>query len=304
MNLHQLRCAVMVADELNFGRAARRLGLLPSALSRHVRLLEDQLGTLLFVRTTRHVALTNDGAAFIEEARALLLRADSLAERFRARGRNRAGALKVGVMDTAAAGLMPMLLKDLKNQGSRIAVELLEDKTIRLLPRLLSGRLHLVIGRPPAEADRRIDRLFLFHESAVVAVPARHRLAARSQITIADLAHEPMILPDRRARPHSHDLTIKLFEMAGFTPTIAQVAEEKQTIVNLVAARLGVAIVPRWTARMAVPGVRYLKLRQPKGQTVDMLPLAAMWLRGSADSARDEVVALLRTRMNCYGRTA
>ena len=79
-------------------------------------------------------------------------------------------------------------------------------------------------------------------------------------MSIKDLADEPLIVPDRRSRPHSHDLTIELFAEAGLQPRIAQIADEKQTIVNLVAAELGVAIVPRWTSRMATPGVRYIPL--------------------------------------------
>ena len=85
MDLHQLRCFVAAAEELHFGRAAQRLAMLPSALGRHIRLLEEDLGTRLMVRTTRNVALTDDGALLLEEARVLLAQADDLSSRFRAR---------------------------------------------------------------------------------------------------------------------------------------------------------------------------------------------------------------------------
>jgi Transcriptional regulator len=85
MDLHQLRCFVAVAEELHFGRAAHRLNMLPSALGRHIRLLEEDLGTRLLARTTRNVALTGDGAALLDEAPALLFQADSIAARFRSR---------------------------------------------------------------------------------------------------------------------------------------------------------------------------------------------------------------------------
>src|SRR5439155_16006249 len=90
MELNQLRCFVAAAEELHFGRAAQRLDMLPSALGRHIRLLEDDLGTRLMTRTTRSVALTDDGAVLLKEARALLAQADALAGRFRTRGRKRA----------------------------------------------------------------------------------------------------------------------------------------------------------------------------------------------------------------------
>jgi len=304
MDLRQLRCFVAVADELHFGRAARDLGLLPSALGRHVRLLEEDIGTQLLTRTTRYVALTAEGAAFATEARALLQKADSLAERFRARGRARAAGLRIGVIDTAAAGMVPMLLRDLRRRNPGIGVQLVEDQTVRLLPRLLSGRLDLALVRPPAQLDRRLELMFLLFETAVVAVPARHRLARRKRIAIQDLAGIPLILPDRRSRPHSHDLTIKLFDAAGLKPAIAQVAQEKQTIVNLVAAKLGVAIVPRWTSRIALPGVRYLDLVASGDAPMRLLPLAAVWLRGARDPMRDEVLDLLKSGIARYARTA
>ena len=137
-----------------------------------------------------------------------------------------------------------------------------------------------------------------------MAFPQRHALARRKSITLAEIADEPMLVPDRRSRPHSHDLTIKLFEQAGLTPRIVQVADEKQTIINLVATRLGVAIVPRWTTRMAVSGVRFVPLRLRQGGPVGRLPLAAAWLRGSRDPARDAMLAVLEARLRSYAREA
>jgi len=149
MDLHQLRCFVEVADDLHFGRAARRLGMQPSALGRHVRLLEEELGTRLLARTTRNVALTEDGAAFVDDARALIAQADALSARFRTRGRSHAATLRIGAIDSAAAGLMPLLLRDFRARRPDVAVQLVEDKTVSLLPRLVSGRLDLAFVRPP-----------------------------------------------------------------------------------------------------------------------------------------------------------
>ena len=165
------------------------------------------------------------------------------------------------------------------------------------MPRLLSGRIDLAIVRPPEHSDKRLEFLFLFHETAVVAVPARHKLGARKRLSIEDLADQPLIVPKRRSRPHSHDVTVNLFAEAGLRPTIAQVAEEKQTIVNLVAADMGVAIVPRWTSRMAVSGVRYIPLKLTTAGPMNTLPLAAACVRGSRDPVRDEMLAMLREKV-------
>ena len=112
---------------------------------------------------------------------------------------------------------MPLLLHDF-GSSARCHVQLVEDKTIRLLPRLLSGRLDLAFVRPPESPDRRLEFLFLFHETAVVAVPANHPLAGCEHVSITDLADQPLIVPERRSRPHSHDLTIKLFSKPGSKP--------------------------------------------------------------------------------------
>jgi DNA-binding transcriptional LysR family regulator len=301
MDLHHLRCFVAAAEELHFGKAAQRLDMLPSALGRYIRLLENDLGTRLMTRTTRSVTLTDDGALLVKEARTLLAQADALAARFRTRSRKRATTVRVGAIDSAAAGLLPMLLHAFRKRRPEVTVQLVEDKSIRLLPRLLSGGLDLAFVRPPENFNKRLEFLFLFHETAVVAVPDHHPLASRKRVTLADLKDEPLIVPERRSRPHSHDLTMKLFAEAGFEARIAQIAEEKQTIVNLVSAGLGVAIVPRWTSRMATRGIRYIRLA---ATDMNKLPLAAAWSRGTRDPIRDDLLAMLKARLSNYAKEA
>ncbi|HEV7137390.1 MAG TPA: LysR family transcriptional regulator [Steroidobacteraceae bacterium] len=299
MDLHQLRCFLATAEELHFGRAAQRLGILPSSLSRQVRLLEEDLGTSLLARTTRNVGLTREGTVLLEEARDLLAKADDLAARMRRSARSKSAFIRVGAIDSAAAGLIPSLLCDFRKLRPDVVVQLVEDKTARLLPRLLSGRLDLAFVRPPDNPEKRLETLFLFHETVMVAVPITHRAARRRRLSIEDLVDEPLIIPARRSRPHSHDLTVKAFTDAGLRAHVGQVADEKQTIVNLVAAGLGVAIVPRWTSRMAPRGVRFIPLRTPAGSQ-SMLPLAAMWIRGARDETRDQMIALIEGKVGEY----
>jgi DNA-binding transcriptional LysR family regulator len=304
VDLYQLRCFVAVAEELHFGRAARRMELMPAALGRYVSQLEDSLGGRLLNRTTRSVALTEEGADLLTEAHSLLATADEMLHRFRERTRIKATTLRLGAVDTVAAGLVPLLLHDFRAQYPSIIVALIEDKTIRLLPRLLSGQLDLAFICPPAHLARQIEVRPLFHESVVVAVRSDHRLARRKAVTIEVLADEPLIIPDRRSRPHSHDLTTKLFAQAGLRPAIAQVAGEKQTIIGLVAAGLGIALVPRWTSRMSISGVRYIPLSFVSAEELNILPLAAAWVRGSRDPARDAMLAILEEHLSDYRSTA
>jgi DNA-binding transcriptional LysR family regulator len=301
MDLHQLRCFVAAAEELHFGRAAQRLDMLPSALGRFIRLLEEDLGTRLMTRTTRSVTLTDDGAILLKQASALLAQADALAATFRTHGRKQASTVRVGAIDSAAAGLLPMLLHDFRARRPDVTVQLVEDKTLRLVPQLLSGRLDLAFVRPPESTNKRLEFLFLFHETAVVAVPDRHPFASKKRLTIADLGDQPLIVPERRSRPHSHDLTMKLFAEAGLEARIVQIANEKQTIVNLVSAELGVAIVPKWTSRMAARGVRYVRLA---ASDMNKLPLAVAWARGTRDPIRDDMLDMLKTYLARYALEA
>ncbi|HMO31181.1 LysR family transcriptional regulator [Enterovirga sp.] len=300
MNLHQLRCFVLAADELHFGRAAQKLNILPSALGRFIRLLEEDLGTQLFARTTRNVVLTEEGRQLLGDARKLLAQADAMRARFRETVRIKATKLRIGAIDSAAVGLMPMLFNDFNSTHPDVELQLLEDKTIRLVPRVLSGRLDIAFIRPPRSHSPSLVYRHLFYETPVVAIPSIHPLAARKKLSIDDIANEPLITPDRRSRPHSHDLTMKLFEESGYTAKISHVADEKQTIVHLVSAGLGLAVVPRWTSRIAVDGVTYLPLVLGKRMTAGRLPLAAIWIRDSRDELRDSLLQTLMDNIDRY----
>jgi len=304
MDLHQLRCFLAAADELHFGHAAQALDMLPAALGRQIRLLEEDIGTRLFSRTTRNVALTEDGAQLLEEARKLIAQADAMEARFRTQGRKKSATLRIGAIDSAAAGLMPLLLQDIRAQLPQVNVQIVEDKTIRLLPRLRSGRLDLAFVRPPDRRDRGIAFQHLIYETVVVAIAEQHPLARHETLVVEDLADVPLIVPERRSRPHSHDLTMRLFAEAGVSACVGQIADEKQTIINLVAAGFGVALVPRWTSRLAVPGVAYIALEPPEGVTLNRLPLSLAWLRNVRDPLRDVVLELLRDRLERYTERA
>ncbi|OAP41859.1 LysR family transcriptional regulator [Sinorhizobium americanum] len=304
MELEQLRCFVAVAEELHFGRAAQKLGLLPASLGRHVRLLEESLGSQLLSRTTRSVALTEDGVALLEAARPILARLDGLAERFRASQRRRTQIFRIGAIDSAAAGLLPMLLQDFRDVLPDVTTQLFEDKSIRLIPKLLAGGLDLAFIRPRAGMSRNLVVEQLLYETAVVAVPTMHRLAERGNVSVSDLKEQPLIVPDRRSRPHSYDLTLMLFAEAGLHPRISQVADEKQTIVSMVAAGIGLAIVPRWTSTLAASGVRFLPLQGEAGEPMQKLPLAVAWMKAVRDPSRDAMLNLLRRNLAKYAALA
>ncbi|MDU4420607.1 LysR family transcriptional regulator [Raoultella planticola] len=300
MELHQLRCFLAVTETLHFGHAAQQLDMLPSALGRQIKLLEEELGTRLFTRSTRRVALTDNGILLRGEARKLLAHADAIMLQFRQNSPRASGLLRVGAIDSAAIGLVPLLLQHFRRQYPHIEVQIYEDKTVSLLPKLKSGRLDIAFVRPPVHSDEAFAQRFLCYEAAIVALPANHPLATREAIRIEELADEPMIVPERRSRPHSYDLTMNLFQDVGLQPKITQVADEKQTIIHLVAAGLGLAIVPQWIRRFSVSGVTFVALiaNQRPG-----LPLAAMWVKETQDEVRAAMLRVLASHPELYAET-
>ncbi|WP_217646767.1 LysR family transcriptional regulator [Roseivivax halotolerans] len=297
VNMTQLKCFLAAAETLHFGRAAQSLDILPATLGRHVKQLEEHLGVPLFLRTTRAVSLTEAGNRVLEDARGLVAQSAALEEKARAVRSAEAHVLRVGAIDSAAAGLIPQILQPLHEAQPDLEIQIVEQKTIHLLPKLLSGSLDIAFCRPPDLRDPRLVFRTLFFETAVVALPKSHPLAGHEAIEISDLAEEPLIVPDRRSRPHSHDLTISLFLGAGLTARVAQIAEEKQTIVNLVAAGTGLAIVPRWTSRLRVEGVRFIPLAKTDATSQAKLILAASWARGTRDPLRDSFMAVLDAQL-------
>ncbi|QCJ01074.1 LysR family transcriptional regulator [Agrobacterium larrymoorei] len=304
MELEQLRCFVAVAEELHFGKAAQKTGMLPASLGRHVRLLEESLGTKLLSRTTRSVDLTDDGVMLLREVKPLFGRLETVANRFRTSRPHQTNVLRIGAIDSAAAGLVPQLLHDFRERSPETSTQLMEDKSIRLIPKLLAGRLDLVLIRPREKLSRNLSIKRLFSESVVVAVPVHSPMAQQGEISIGDLADEPLIVPERRSRPHSHDLTFGMFAEAGLRPCIAQVADEKQTIINLVAAGIGSALVPRWTSKLVLDGVKYIPLRVTEKGRPDRLPLAVAWVKAVRDPRRDQMLEVLEDNLERYAANA
>ena len=291
MDINQLRCFVAVGKELHFGRAAQKMEMMPASLSRFIRLLEEDLGVRLLNRSTRNVSLTAEGALFFDDASKLIDQFDALAKRFKVGLKDERRTLRIGAIDSAARGLVPALLNLFVPLHPHSDIHIIEDKTINLMPKLKSGWLDMIFIREPQSIDATLAVRFITRESCVLAVPIQHALAQRERVVVADFQHEAMIIPDRRTRPHSHDLTMSLFKLAGFTPHIAQFAEEKQTILSLVSAGLGLAVVPASYRTMNSDSVSYIALDLP--EEIKGLPLSIAWQKGNEDRFLLDMLRLL-----------
>ena len=260
MNLQRLRYFVTVAEELHFGRAAARLHMSQPPLSQQIRLLERELETDLFDRSTRRVTLTDAGAFLYPEAVRLLAAADSVERLMEQRRHGQAGTLRVGFVDSAAYEVMPRVLSEYRHRWPRVDYELHTMSSDEQVRALRAGRIDLGIGRATADPQH-VEATLVMHEALLVAANATHRLAEASEASLRDLAGEPIIGFDRTVSPSLHAVLASMLnaEGAAYDPIIE--ATEYATILGFVAAGEGVAIVPASVQTFRPPGLHYVSLR-------------------------------------------
>jgi DNA-binding transcriptional LysR family regulator len=292
MDLKQLKCFAAVAEDLHFGHAAQRMNMLPSALGRQIKLLEEDLGTRLLVRSTRHVALTPAGVVLRREARSILEQVAAAELKVRLLSKAKETALRIGAIDSAAVGLLPTLLGEFKELHPEIETRLVECTSAQQLQMLLSGRLDLAFVRPPVR-ESGLQYEFLMYETLVIALPSDHALAAKDAIDIHDLAPMPLIVPARQVRPHSYKAIMRAFHAAGEEARIVLEAAEKQTMVSLVAAGIGLALVPNWAAKLQVRGVVYRPLRLESSMEGPESALGLAWSEDLRSAPRQMFVDLI-----------
>jgi DNA-binding transcriptional LysR family regulator len=242
MELRQVRAFVLTAEELHVGRAAQRLHITQPTLSRQIAALERALGVPLFDRARRRITLTPAGEVFLAGARELVRRADELADETRRAHHGELGVLRIGFVQSATFEALPRLLSAFRAAHPDVTVEVTAMTTLDQLDAFADGRIDAGLLRPPVDqpalATRTVSR-----DRLVAALPAGHRLAARRQLSLVDLADEPFVLYQRTSGPSVHDTIVGHCMTAGFRPRIVQEAVDVQTIVALVAANLGVSLL-------------------------------------------------------------
>ncbi|HIK16663.1 MAG TPA: LysR family transcriptional regulator [Leptolyngbyaceae cyanobacterium M33_DOE_097] len=261
MELRHLHYFIAVAEELNFSRAAERLHMAQPPLSQQIRQLEDELGFQLFHRTKRRVELTAAGQAFWLEAQQLLRSLDQAVETGRQVSRGEVGQLAIGFVSSTAYNILPPVLKAFRRQVLGVTLELRELTTREQLQALLEGKLDIGFARPPVEESELATQV-IFREPLMIALPESHRLRKRAKVSVRSLSQEPFILFPRAVAPGLYDPIISLCLKAGFSPQVVQEAIQMQTIVSLVAAEMGVAIVPLSLKNLQRQGVVYKPLQE------------------------------------------
>ncbi|WP_175728367.1 LysR substrate-binding domain-containing protein [Burkholderia ambifaria] len=263
-DLRQWRYFVTVADERHFGRAAERLSMTQPPLSQAIRALEEALGVALFVRTKRSVALTAVGAALLPDVRRLLASADALPPLARRLARGEAGSLSLAFVSTADYGLLPSLLRAFGARYPQVRLQLAEATSDVQIDELVAGRIDagLVIPPVPPRHAAGLSYLPVVREPLVVAMPAAAApdVPEDEPVHLADLAALPLVIFPRRLAPGFYDIITGCYGAAGETPHIGQEAIQMQTIVSLVSAGMGVALVPQSLRNLRRTGVVYRPL--------------------------------------------
>lgn len=258
MELRHIRYFLAVAEERAFTRAAMRLGIGQPPLSQQIRDLESEIGHPLFHRWPHGVTLTEAGKAFLEEVRQVVPQVDGAVRAARSAGEGHYGSVRVGF--TSSANFNPVVTRALsafhwRHPETSLVVE--ENNTARLVERLVNHELDVAFVRPDNVADSRVRLTLVGDEPLILAMPAGHALTEGVTVPVAALKAEPFIVYARDQGQSFMTLIRAACLAEGFEPVIGQEVPKSGAIINLVAAGLGIALVPASIAQLAVEGVVY-----------------------------------------------
>ncbi len=272
MEMRHLLAFVAVAELRHFGHAARRLGITQPPLSRQIQQLEAELGLKLFSRQARSVELTPEGTRYLAAIRPHLEGLQRARDVAQAASRRRCGKVKVGFVSSLAYGLMPRLLDTLRSVAPGVAVELFEQPSAEQCRAVRERRLDLGLVFLPVE-DQELKMRRLFREPLVAMLPAGHVLASGREVTLERLHEETFIMCSRQPQAGFHETVLGLCQATGFVPRVGHSASSTAAMAELVAAGLGVALVPQSATGQKHSGAAYRSLaNRPL-----MLEVAAVW---------------------------
>ncbi|BEH22269.1 LysR family transcriptional regulator [Burkholderia pseudomallei] len=262
MELRQLRYFIAVAEEMNITRAAQRLHMTQPPLSRQLQLIEDEIGLPLFERGARPLKLTDAGRVLYAQARRVLEQANELAPLTR-RLAQAAERIVIGFVPSTLYGALPEVIRAFREAAPAVELSLIEMFTLEQLGALKGGRIDIGFGRLRFDDDRLV-REVLVEERLIAALPDGHPLAAPdASISLADIAGQTLIVYPSTPRPSFADQQLSALRDGGLAPAAVHEVRELQTALGLVAAQVGVSLVPESVEGVRVKGVVYRRLPEP-----------------------------------------
>jgi DNA-binding transcriptional LysR family regulator len=288
MELRHLRYFLGVAEQRHFTRAARKLGIAQPPLSQQIRQLETEIGAALFTRGARGVTLTAAGEAFLPHAEASVREADRARAAARRVTHGDLGTVRVGFTSAASLNpLVPATISHFRQAHPNVELRLAVLATTSLLTELLQDHLDVAFMRPTPTERQALRVIPLPDERLWIALPMTHELAGRKRLRLRDLRDEPFILYPRANGSLLYDTIISACQQAGFSPRVVQEAPQMASIVSLVAAGVGVTLVPESVCQLRPQGVKYVRLN---GQA----PAATLCLAARSDTPVGPVENFLR----------
>lgn len=261
MELRHLRYFIAVAETLSFTAAAQRLNISQPPLSQQIRDLEDELGTALFERTSRRVRLTAAGHSFLQHAYSILAQTENATKDARAIGAGEVGAINIGTTGSVLLGPLTDLIAAFGKRYPGVAVRISEMGPFDQYAALLTRRIDISFLRKPRQEPELITEI-AWREKVGVVLPKGHDLAHRTVLPLSALKDRNLVflrLGDSRFARYLQDCCIE----AGFMPRISHEAVESYSLVSLVAAGLGIALVPECVRKLPLAGVVYRPLQEP-----------------------------------------
>ncbi|NYV72886.1 LysR family transcriptional regulator [Streptomyces sp. UH6] len=287
MELRHLTAFLAVAEELHFGRAAKRLQMAQPPLSQQIRQLEKELGVQLFERNTRSVRLTSAGQSFLVPARTVLDDLDSAVRAAKAAGRGEFGRVTVGFAGASSHETLPLLTRAVRAAHPGIELVMAGQTYANVaLARVAEGSLDLGFVRLPVNVPGVSTRV-IAEETLVCALPSDHRLAQREEIPLAALAEEPFVSFPANAGSSLRDAMVASCETADFLPRVVQEAPDSHTILALVAAGVGVTLTLTSCQHIQQTGLVYRPLAGPPVR----LEAALAWRTDNPSAALRSVLA-------------
>jgi DNA-binding transcriptional LysR family regulator len=286
----RLRYFVVLAEELNFTRAARRLHMAQPPLSKQIRQLEVELGAQLFERLGRGVRLTESGQLLLGEARRILAQMERTQGLIQRAGRGEVGQIILGFTPSAANDVLPPILLEFGNRYPAVELSLHEMMADHLIDRLTDKWIDVSFLYLPFD-DERFHCKTVAREPLVVALSSKHPLASEPSVTMRSLADEPFVLPARhRYMPGLYGQITELCRRAGFTPHAVQKdVWQMQTIVGLVGSGIGVALVPASFRDLHRKGVVYKDIKDFR----PAVEMGVVWRRDDATPVLDSFLEVV-----------
>jgi len=260
MDLKRIHQFIVLAETLNFRRAADRLNMSQPPLSVSIQKLEEELGTKLFMRGAGGVSLTLGGQAILKEAQQLLFHGNQLSEIAKGVGDGTGGSLQVGFVGSTTYGLLQKLLPLFRAEYPGVELDLHEATSVGILQQLEDRKLDVGLVRVPLVQPSRATLVPLERDEYVAALPRGNRLSSKGNLKLSEMAVEPFIMYAPAYAAGLHATTMLACQQAGFVPHVVQQATQIQTVLALVESGLGVALVPSVMKRFVSDRIVYRPL--------------------------------------------